>query len=311
MTAEPVGPRSAETDSVIRARTHTEDLVVSSTLPSPIPLHMSPPTYNFPSAIPASHRPPPTSSILEPSRPRSQVLSIFLAADSQRAGYQNLKDNMPDQHAATQGLDRIRKKTLENLNKPLDVTCGKIDPSFCDPKAIRPIVALLRAFVRSELVKNGGQVIRNFWRKFDSWLAARREGVSDDWAGFVDRIIAADNGMHAPPALTIAAENRAVYCCKYAPLCLGGPSGHRHNEPSSFSASPASPSWSARASSSFAGLSSSWASSSTRSTTVLNLAPAYHDPDSYLDMNSDSLPPQTRRKENKKQRLVFILNEER
>ncbi|KAJ7761036.1 hypothetical protein B0H16DRAFT_1884468 [Mycena metata] len=282
--------------------------------------HMYPFTYSsspLPPRIPASH--PPPSSIVEPSRTYDaantdrhmspdQALSSVLAVDPQWAIYQNLKDNMPDQHATAQGLDRGRKKILENINEPLDVACLKLSqsrcgPSPCDPKAIRAIVALLRAFVRRELVKNGGRVIHNFWRRFDSWLAARREGAGENWASFVDRIVAADNRMHGPPALAIATENRPVYCCKYAPLCLG-PSGHRHSEPWSSSlaspTSPTSPSWSAGSSSSSAGLSSSWASGS-GSTSVLN---------PYSDVNSDSLP-QTRREQNVKQRLAFILNEER
>ncbi|KAJ7761035.1 hypothetical protein B0H16DRAFT_557857 [Mycena metata] len=111
---------------------------------------------------------------------------------------------------------------------------------------------------------------------------------------FVDRIIAADNRMHARPALAIAADNRLVYCCKYAPLCVGGPSGHGHSERSSSSAYPASPSSSVHSSSSSAGLSRSWASGS-GSTSALNAAPAHHNSNLYSNVSS---PPSADKTQN-------------
>ncbi|KAJ7761047.1 hypothetical protein B0H16DRAFT_1688606 [Mycena metata] len=274
---------------------------------------MSPPSYIYPPpTIPA---PLPPSPILDPSRSHNpvnidrhmspdEVVSRILEADPQTANYQNIKP------ATTHGFDRVRKKTIEHLDKPLAVVCWKLvqsrnGPGLCNPKAIEPIVALLRAFVRTEGAKNGEQPIRDFWHKLDNWLAARRGDAGEDWAGgkkanfrphsFVDRIIAADNSMHARPALAIAADNRLVYCCKYAPF-----------ERSASSAYPASPSSSVRSSSSSAGLSGSWASGS-GSTSALNAAPAHHNSNLY----SDSLPPQTRPRANAKQTLPFILNQER
>ncbi|KAJ7761039.1 hypothetical protein B0H16DRAFT_1688597 [Mycena metata] len=289
-------------------------------LPYPAFTRMSPPSYIYPPpAIPA---PAPLSQILEPSRTHNpantdrhmspdEVISHILEADPRTANYQNIKvrvapgrlreietkriqDHMSAQPATTQGFDRLRKKTLENLSEPLDVVCGKFVRSHHGPgpKAIEPIVALLRAFIRRELAKNSGRVIHNFWRKFDSWLAARREEADKNWAGFVDHIIAVDNRIHAHAALGITAGNHPVYCCKWAPF-----------ERSSSSAYP-SPSSSVRSSSSSAGPSSSWASGS-GSTSALNVAPAHHSSNSYSEVNS------TIGEKNVKHTLPYILNQER